>query len=121
MAKKEDKAEKKEKKQRSRSHFSNSREAKLKLIPAFVMLVSGAAASIIMVVHGCSLQQFLARLLAVLFFFYILGCLLKGTLDIIERQNRPPEPEEEEEVIEKGPEEGEEPEEPAPEEETSEE
>lgn len=104
MAKKEDNAQKKEKKQRRGIHFSNSREAKLKLIPAFVMLAAGAVISIVMVVHGCELQQFLTRLLLVLLLFYVLGCMLKGVLDIIERQNRPPEPEEDE-VIEKGPEE----------------
>ena len=37
--------------------------------------------------------------------FYVLGCILKGILDMIERQNRPPEPDEDE-VIEKGSEEG---------------
>ena len=100
MAKKEDNAQKKEKKQRRGIHFSNSREAKLKLIPPFVMLAAGAATSIIMVVRGCGLQQFLSRLL-----FYVLGCILKGILDMIERQNRPPEPDEDE-VIEKGSEEG---------------
>lgn len=106
MAKKEDNAQKKEKKQRRGVHFSNSREAKLKLIPPFVMLAAGAVTSIIMVVHGCGLHQFLTRLLLVLFLFYVLGCVLKGTLDMIERQNRPPEPDEsEDEVIEKGSEE----------------
>ena len=101
MAKKEDNAQKKEKKQRRGIHFSNSREAKLKLIPPFIMLAAGAATSIIMVVRGCGLQQFLSRLLLVLLLFYVLGCILKGILDMIERQNRPPEPDEDE-VIEKG-------------------
>ena len=105
MAKKQDKTQKKEKKQRRGIHFSNSREAKLKLIPPFVMLAAGAATSIIMVVRGCGLQQFLSRLLLVLLLFYVLGCILKGILDMIERQNRPPEPDEDE-VIEKGSEEG---------------
>ena len=105
MAKKQDTAQKPENNPRRGIHFSNSREAKLKLIPPFVMLAAGAATSIIMVVRGCGLQQFLSRLLLVLLLFYVLGCILKGILDMIERQNRPPEPDEDE-VIEKGSEEG---------------
>ena len=38
-------------------------------------------------------------------FFYILGCVLKGALEIIEKQNTPEEPVEEDEMIEKGAEE----------------
>lgn len=102
MAKKEDKERKEEsKKQRD----SNSKEAKRKLIPPFVMLTAGAVTSILMVIKGCELNDFLLRLLAILIIFYILGCILKDMLDRFDRQNAPPVPEEEEDVIEKEPEE----------------
>lgn len=96
MAKKEDKGQKKEKKKSRGRIFSVSKEAKRRLIPPFVMLMAGAVTSILMVVKGCSLNEFLARLLGILFVFYILGCVLKGMLDTIDRQNAPPEPEEDE-------------------------
>ena len=48
MAKKKDDGEKKEKKQRQGRLFSVSKEAKRRLIPPFVMLTAGAAASILM-------------------------------------------------------------------------
>lgn len=99
MAKKEDKEQKKDKKNRHGRIFSVSKEAKRRLIPAFVMLTAGAVTSILMVVKGCELNEFLARLLVILILFYVLGCLLKGILDLIDRQNTPPEPEEE--MIEK--------------------
>lgn len=106
MAKKEDKEQKKGKEKRRGRIFSVSKEAKRRLIPPFVMLTAGAVTSILMVVKGCTLNEFLARLLAILLVFYILGCVLKGMLDIIDRQNMPPEPEEsDEEMVEKGPEE----------------
>lgn len=108
MAKKKDDAQKKEeKKGRQGRRFSVSKEAKRRLIPPFVMLTAGAAASILMVTQGrYELHEFLKCLLLILLLFYILGCLLKGALDIIDRQNTPPEPEEDE-MIEKGPEEAE--------------
>ena len=84
-----------------------NKEAKRKLIPPFVMLTAGAVSSILMVVKGCELNQFLARLLTILIIFYVLGCLLKDILDRIDRQNAPPEPEGEDEVIEKDAEAGE--------------
>lgn len=83
------------------------KEAKRKLIPPFVMLTAGAVTSILMVVKGCELNEFLARLLIILIIFYMLGCVLKDILDRIERQNAPVESEGEEEVIEKEPEDGE--------------
>lgn len=103
MAKKEDKGQKKEKKERRGRIFSVSREAKRRLIPAFVMLTAGAVTSILMVVKGCELNEFLARLLTILLIFYVLGCVLKGILDMIDRQNTPPEPEDgsEDEMVEK--------------------
>lgn len=85
----------------------DKKEAKRKLIPPFIMLTAGAITSILMVIKGCELNEFLARLLAILFIFYVLGCLLKDILDRIDRQNAPPEPEGEEEVIEKDSEGGE--------------
>lgn len=104
MAKKEDKEQKKEKKKRRGRIFSVSKEAKRRLIPPFVMLTAGAVTSILMVVKGCELNEFLARLLFILIIFYSLGCLLKGILDMIDRQNKPPEPEEaEDEMVEKEP------------------
>lgn len=107
MAKKKDNAEKKEKRGGHRL-FSVSKEAKRRLIPPFIMLTAGAVSSILMVAQGrYELHEFLRNLLLILLLFYILGCLLKGALDRIDRQNTPPEPEEsdEEEIIEKGPEE----------------
>lgn len=94
MAKKEGKGQKKEKKERRGRIFSVSKEAKRRLIPPFVMLTAGAITSILMVVKGCELNEFLARLLTILIIFYVLGCVLKGILDLIDRQNTPPEPEE---------------------------
>lgn len=94
MAKKEGKGQKKEKKERRGRIFSVSKEAKRRLVPPFVMLTAGAITSILMVVKGCELNEFLARLLTILIIFYVLGCVLKGILDMIDRQNTPPEPEE---------------------------
>lgn len=109
MAKKKDNAENKEKKKRGGQRLLGvSKEAKRRLIPPFVMLTAGAVSSILMVMQGrYELHEFLRNLLLILLFFYILGCLLKGVLDMIDRQNTPPEPEvnDEEEVIEKEPEE----------------
>ncbi|MBD5550730.1 MAG: hypothetical protein HDQ96_06060 [Lachnospiraceae bacterium] len=108
MAKKEAKEQKKEKSGRGKVRFSNSKEAKRRLIPPFIMLTAGAITSILMVVRGCELHEFLARLLLILLVFYILGCLLKGILDIIDRQNKSPEPVEDEnseEAMEKNPDE----------------
>ena len=101
MAKKEDKERKEESKNQGEGL---GKDAKRKLIPPFVMLTAGAVMSILMVIKGCELNEFLARLLAILIIFYVFGCLLKGMLDRFDRQNAPPEPEEEEDVIEKDPE-----------------
>lgn len=87
--------------------MDKKKEAKRKLIPPFVMLTAGAVTSILMVVKGCELNEFLARLLTILLVFYMLGCVLKNMLDRFDRQNAPPELEEEEEVIEKDAEDGE--------------
>lgn len=104
MAKKEDREQKKDKKKRRGRMFSVSKEAKRRLIPPFVMLTAGAVTSILMVVKGCELNEFLARLLLILIIFYSLGCLFKGILDMIDRQNKPPEPEETEDgMVEKEP------------------
>ncbi|MCI8381772.1 MAG: hypothetical protein HFI07_08265 [Lachnospiraceae bacterium] len=107
MAKKKDKEQKKGKEKRRGRIFSVSKEAKRRLIPPFVMLTAGAITSILMVVKGCSLNEFLARLLLILIIFYALGGLLKGILDMIDKQNAPPEvdEDEEDEMVEKEPEE----------------
>lgn len=106
MAKKKDGTEKKEKKKRQGGRFAVSKEAKRKLIPPFVMLTAGAVSAILMVILGrYELHGFLGRLFLILLIFYVLGGLLKGVLDFIERQNTPPPEEDEGEVIEKGPEE----------------
>ena len=119
VAKKKDDTEKKEKKQRQGGRFGVITKDKQKLIPPFVMLTAGAVSSILMVMQGrYELHEFLRNLLLILLCFYILGCVLKETLDLIRRQNMPPEPEEDD-VIEKEPEEQEQ--EQAPEEETVEE
>lgn len=106
MAKSKDKEQKKEKTKRRGRIFSVSKEAKRKLIPPFVMLSAGAVTSILMVVKGCELNEFLAGLLTILIIFYVLGCVLKGILDMIDRQNKPPEPEPEateDDMVEKEP------------------
>ena len=102
MANREGKEQKKGKR-RSGPLTKEEKEEKMKLIPPFVMLAAGLVTSILMVVIGCGLNAFLAGLLFILFIFYVLGCVLKGILEMIDRQNAPPEPEEE--VIEKGAEE----------------
>jgi len=108
VAKKKDGTEKKEKKKRRGGRFGVITKDKRKLIPPFVMLMAGAVAGILMVMQGrYELHEFLLNLLLILFGFYILGCVLKGALDLISRQNTPPEPEEGE-VREIGPEEQEE-------------
>ncbi len=96
MAKKEDKAEKKRR--------SVPKGAKRKLIPALIMLPAGAIAAILMSRGGYELHVLLTILFFVLVVFYILGCILKYTLDRIDKQNTPEEPNEGE-VIEKEPEE----------------
>lgn len=97
------KNEEKDQKDKRRKHIPLSKEEKRKLIPPMVMLTAGAVTSILMVALGGSgLNDFLAKLLAILFVFYVLGCILKGILDAIDKQNAPIEPEEGE-VIEKGP------------------
>ncbi len=63
-----------------------ARAKKIKLIPPFVMLLAGAAASITMRVQQYDTETMLIVLLCVLFGFYIAGCFLKGMVDKFERQ-----------------------------------
>lgn len=105
MAKKGGGAQKKDKKKSGGGFFVVSKEEKRKLIPPFTMLLAGAVFSIMMIMRGTyELHQFLLRLLLILCFFYVLGGVLKTALDVIDKQNTPPESDEGE-VIEKGPEE----------------
>lgn len=98
------KAKKEDKKKTEKKRQNVSKGAKRKLIPAFIMLTAGALAAILMVKSGYELHRLLFILFIVLLLFYILGCILKYTLDRIEKQNTPEEPDEGE-VIEKEPEE----------------
>lgn len=63
-----------------------ARAKKIRLIPPFVMLLAGAAASITMRVQNYDTKTMLIILLCVLFGFYIAGCFLKGMVDRFERQ-----------------------------------
>ena len=76
------------------------RAKKRRLIPPFVMLLAGAAVSITLRVQHYDTKSMLIILLIALIVFYIAGCVIKGMLDVFERQleeaNR-----EEGEVIEK--------------------
>lgn len=54
---------------------------KTKSIPAIVMLLGGAVASIVTYFNGYSLKQTLIILLICLFAFYILGVICKRVLD----------------------------------------
>ncbi len=71
-----------------------------KNLPLVLMLTAGAITCIINLVRGYSLFSQLVTLFAVLVVFYILGSILKGTLDLFDRQNEQ-RAAEEGEVIEK--------------------
>lgn len=62
------------------------RAKKRRLIPPFVMLLAGAAASITMRLQNYDTKSMLVILLCVLFVFYIAGCFLKSMVDQFERQ-----------------------------------
>lgn len=70
---------------------------KLKLLPAFVMLLAGALTSIITFVIGYSIKSALIILLIVLIIFYILGSVLQKLIFKFEEANKPQEEEQEEE------------------------
>lgn len=84
-----------------------------KNLPLFLMLTAGAITSIITYIEKYPLVVKLVSLFVVLLLFYILGCVIKWTLDFFEIQNQE-RLKEEGEVIEKesldaedGPKEGE--------------
>ncbi len=62
------------------------RAKKRKLIPPFVMLLAGAAVSITLRVQHYDTKSMLIILLIALIVFYIAGCVIKGMLDVFERQ-----------------------------------
>lgn len=62
------------------------RAKKRKLIPPFVMLTAGAAASITMRLLHYETKTMLIILLCVLIGFYVAGCIIKEMLDRFERQ-----------------------------------
>jgi flagellar biosynthesis/type III secretory pathway M-ring protein FliF/YscJ len=70
---------------------------KLKLLPAFVMLLAGAFTSIITFVIGYTLKSALIILLFVLVMFYILGLVLQKLIVKFEEANKPKDEEKEEE------------------------
>lgn len=77
-----------------------------KLLPVLIMLLAGAMASILLAIGNYEIKTMLGILLAVLIIFYILGCILKWSLDHIDKQNEKTESSlDEGEVIEKQPEE----------------
>lgn len=62
------------------------RAKKRRLIPPFVMLLAGAAASITMRIENYDTKSMLIILLCVLLAFYVAGCFLKSMVDRLERQ-----------------------------------
>lgn len=58
-----------------------------KQIPLFVMLLAGAVASITTKLMNYELESSLWILLFVLIVFYIVGCVLKRTIDSFESEN----------------------------------
>lgn len=79
-----------------------------KNIPLLLMLIAGAVTCVIMFVKGSTVQMQLFSLLIVLLVFYLLGNVLKWTLDYFDKQNASKEGQEGE-VIEKVGEQGTEP------------
>ena len=75
-----------------------------KKLPLLLMLLAGAVTCIVTYIQKYTMSEKLVSLFAVLLIFYILGSVLKGTLDYFERQNEE-KLREEGEVIEKDPEE----------------
>ena len=75
-----------------------------KNLPLLLMLLAGAVTCIVTYIQKYTMSEKLVSLFAVLLIFYILGSVLKGTLDYFERQNEE-KLREEGEVIEKDPEE----------------
>lgn len=71
-----------------------------KLLPLIMMLTAGAAACVINLIRQYPLLDQLIVLFVTLVVFYFLGCVLKWTLDLFDRQNEKTLPTEGE-VIEK--------------------
>lgn len=69
---------------------------KLKLLPAFVMLLAGALTSIVTYLVRYELKTALIILLCVLILFYILGLVLQKIIFSFEKANMPEETSEEE-------------------------
>ena len=77
-----------------------------KLLPVLIMLLAGAMAAILLAIGKYEITMMLWILFVVLLVFYILGCILKWSLDHIDKQNEETDNSlDEGEVIEKQPEE----------------
>lgn len=77
-----------------------------KLLPVLIMLLAGAMAAILLAIGKYEIKKMLWILFVVLLVFYILGCILKWSLDHIDKQNEETDNSlDEGEVIEKQPEE----------------
>lgn len=77
-----------------------------KLLPVLIMLLAGAMAAILLAIGNYEITKMLWILFVVLLVFYILGCILKWSLDHIDKQNEETDNSlDEGEVIEKQPEE----------------
>lgn len=59
-----------------------------KLIPPFLMLLSGAVVSIVMFIRGCETTELLIWLLCVMIFFYTAGCVIQNRLTFFVTQIR---------------------------------
>ena len=77
-----------------------------KLLPVLIMLLAGAMAAILLAIGRYEITKMLWILFVVLLIFYVLGCILKWSLDHIDKQNEETDSSlDEGEVIEKQPEE----------------
>lgn len=77
-----------------------------KWLPVLIMLLAGAMAAILLAIGKYEITKMLWILFVVLLVFYILGCILKWSLDHIDKQNEETDNSlDEGEVIEKQPEE----------------
>lgn len=61
---------------------------KFKLIPPFLMLLSGAVASIVMFIRKFDTTELLIWLLCVMVFFYLAGCVIQNRLTFFVDQIR---------------------------------
>lgn len=58
-----------------------------KNLPLFLMLTAGAVTSIITYIEKYPMEVMLVSIFVVLLLFYILGCIIKWTLDYFDLQN----------------------------------